>query len=276
MSITSHIAGFLPPRLITFLGNAQFKHPVLKKLLHRVSRGVSTRTHTIKHGIGKGLKFNPHGGNPGYALGTSGIEEQEALATYLQTGDTFYDIGANKGFYAILGAYLVGATGHVYAFEPFPESADAIRGNLKLNEFENTMVIQAAISNETTQGKLLLTGESFSFKLATSKNALAESDSESIAVPVYALDDLVEERALPPPDFVMIDVEGSEIEVFRGMQKIISEYRPAIICEIHWLKKEVTEILEKVFYPLGYTATQLDGSPLPENIVRYHLLLRPV
>lgn len=276
MSITSQIAGLLPPRLITFLGSAQFKHPVLKKLLRRVSGGVSTRTHTIKHGIGKGLKFNPHGGNPGYALGTSGIEEQEALVTYLQSGDTFYDIGANKGFYVILGAYLVGATGHVYAFEPFPDSANAIRDNLRLNSFEHATVIQAAISNETTQGKLLLTGESFSFKLATSRNADAESDAESIEVAVYALDDLFDQRALPPPDFVMIDAEGSEIEVFRGMQKIISEYRPAIICEIHWLRKEVTEILEEVFYPLGYTATQLDGSPLPEDVVRYHLLLNPV
>jgi len=125
-----------------------------------------------------------------------------------------------------------------------------MRENLRVNEFENATVVQVALSNVTAPGKLMLADDSQWFKLATSRNAVADSDGESITVPVYTLDDLVEERAFQPPDFVMIDVEGSEIEVFRGMQKIISEYRPAIICEIHWLKKEVTEILEKVFYPL--------------------------
>lgn len=273
--MASRIADLLPGRLISFLGKVQFKYPVLQRPLRRLSQRVSTQTGVIKHGIAKGLLFNPHGGNPGYALGTSDMEEQEALATYLESGDTFFNVGANKGFFAVVGAHLVGATGHVVAIEPFPDSADAIRENLRLNELENATVVQAAISNETTNGEFLLFGESDEFKLATSRNAAADVKVDSITVPVFTLDDLIAKRSFSPPDFLLIDVEGSEIEVLEGTQKTISKHRPTILCEIHWLKKEVTALLEDLFYPLGYSATQLDGSPLPEELVRYHLLLRP-
>jgi len=265
----------MPRELISWIGRLQHRFPLLKSFLKRLTHRIRNETNVIRYGVGVGLKFNPRGGNPGYALGTTEIQEQKALAQWLDEGNVFYDIGANKGFYAVLGAHLVGEEGHVYAFEPFPESAQTIRKNVHMNEFENVTVIEAAISDKTGQNELLLTGDSARFRLFSSRNVSPDSKTRSLTVRQWSIDDLFESKPLRSPDLVMIDVEGSEIEVLNGMKGIIKTYRPIIICEIHWLKWEVEEVIADLFEPLGYEVLQLDGSELPEEITRYHMLMLP-
>jgi FkbM family methyltransferase len=60
----------------------------------------------------------------------------------------FYDIGANAGFYAIIGARCVGEQGWVYAFEPTPELAERIRYNAEINNFDHVDVVTAAVCDE--------------------------------------------------------------------------------------------------------------------------------
>jgi hypothetical protein len=45
------------------------------------------------------------------------------------------------------------------------------------------------------------------------------------------LDDCSERLGLP--DFMKCDVEGAEVEVFRGAKRLLAEKRPTIVCEIH-------------------------------------------
>jgi FkbM family methyltransferase len=46
-----------------------------------------------------------------------------------------------------------------------------------------------------------------------------------------ALDDFI--KTNPPPDAIKCDVEGAEVEVFRGAETLLKEHRPWIICETH-------------------------------------------
>src|ERR1700674_2858128 len=46
-----------------------------------------------------------------YIIGNHEMSVQEALARYLRPGMVFYDLGANGGFFTLLGAHLVGSTG---------------------------------------------------------------------------------------------------------------------------------------------------------------------
>ena len=275
MDVLGHVIQLLPKPLLSWAKRLRSRSSLFNWLTQEITERYRHQSTTISRGIGTGLKFNPHGGNLGFALGTSEIEEQHALAHYLKPGSTFYDIGANKGFYAVLGARLVGSAGHVYAFEPFPESAEAIRHNVALNDFHNVTVFEAAISDTTTQGQFLVTGDSVQFKLASSRNAPNSGESQSIGVKVWSTDQIVETKSLRPPDFVLIDVEGSEIEALRGMRNTIEQHRPVILCEIHWLKREVEEIVADLFEPLDYQVSRLDGSRLPEEVTRYHMLLHP-
>jgi len=266
---------FLPPAVVRWLARVQYDLPILQPVIQQLAHRFRNQDHTIRHGVGKGLRFNPRGGNPGYALGTSGIEEQRALQAFLSEGAAFYNIGANKGFYAVLGAQLVGPEGTVYAVEPFPDSAEAIRYNAALNGFSQIEVLELAVSDRQEKGEFLLTGDSVEFKLASSRTAPANHDATTLDVDVWSLDALIRERGFDPPTFVMIDVEGSEIEVLNGMRETIRTHRPVVLCEIHWLKQEVKALVEDFFEPNCYSVSQLNGDALPSSPERYHALFVP-
>src|SRR5262249_20805847 len=55
-----------------------------------------------------------------YITGDYEQQVQDALAAHLRPGMVFYDIGANGGFFTLLGASLVGDRGRVVAYEPHP------------------------------------------------------------------------------------------------------------------------------------------------------------
>ncbi len=246
-----------------------------QELAAGTTRGFRNAPRVIRHGEGAGLTFNPHGGALGFALGTTEEEEQRTLARVLQPGNVFYDVGANKGFYAVIAARLVGPEGAVHAFEPFPESVHAIEANARANGFENVTVWPVGVSDVSGVDTLIVEGGDFEYRLSTSLNAGEADKSRAITVEIVRLDELVADGRLPPPDVVMIDVEGAEVAVLRGMTEIVKRHRPTILCEIHWLQREIDEILVELLEPLGYVATQLDGTPRPTEVTRYHLLLQP-
>ena len=55
--------------------------------------------------------------------------------------------------------------------------------------------------------------------------------ANTIEIDAVSLDDFA--RTSPAPDFIKCDVEGAEVDVFRGAQRLLREKRPGILCEIH-------------------------------------------
>jgi len=75
-------------------------------------------------------------------------EVQAALVKLLRPGMTFYDVGANIGFFSLLAARLVGKTGRVVAFEADPDVAARLREHAARNEFSWLGVEQKAVWSE--------------------------------------------------------------------------------------------------------------------------------
>jgi FkbM family methyltransferase len=265
------IVRLMPPKMIRFFGYIQFKLPFLKPLINKVGQSVMNGEGVIRYGVGAGLKLDATGGFPGYIMGTTEPEEQEALASVLKPGGVFYDIGANIGFYAVIAGRIVGEAGHVYAFEPFAESVAMIEKNAGLNQMSHITAVPAAATDTDGTVKLGVTAESALHTIRDDIN----NPSEFIEVKAVAVDTCVYQENFRKPTVVMIDVEGAELYVLRGMKRTLQECRPALLIEVHWLGKEFTDYIEKEILPLGYTVTQFDGSALPEEIVRYHAFLRP-
>lgn len=143
----------------------------------------------------------------------------------VRPGQVALDLGANHGYYTMLLADLVGADGHVAAFEPNPRLAALLDENIAVNGFWNTVKIyKVAVGDrpggtlpilvpirDQMSGHLLLSGEPVPTGLDTSRHALHQ-------VPVTTLDE-----AIPGPvDFVKIDVEGAEEAVWHGMKRLIA------------------------------------------------------
>jgi FkbM family methyltransferase len=257
----------LPSPVIRAAGRLQFRVPALRRLINRVAQDLAGEG-VILRGAGKGLRFDARGCNPGYLAGTSEPGEQELLMRHSPPGGVVYDLGANAGFYTMIAARAVGATGCVYAFEPTPALAARVRDNAARNSFENVRVVEAAISEIDGQIRFGVLGP-----LSVNNSIRTNQDTETITVNSIRLDTFCADHR--PPDLVLIDIEGSEIAALENGLEMIARHRPVIMVEVHWLGQRFIDFVRRALLPLRYTATTYQGGPLIVENKRYHALLMP-
>ena len=230
---------------------AQVGHPRLRALRAHAMRGDGARarllrgafeqlergTISVPQGHAAGLRFHlrhltlAHAHLGGIAYGVLETSVQEALVRHLGPGGVLYDVGANLGFFALLGARLAGPDGHVYALEPAPENAQAIRDHAALNRIENLTVLELAAGAAAGRARLQIVDDRSWSKL---EGYGAHPGTERVVeVDVTAIDDLVRDGALRPPTLIKIDVEGAELDVLAGLRETLARHRPAIVCELH-------------------------------------------
>ncbi len=146
------------------------------------------------------------------------------LRRRLRPGDTFVDVGANVGYYSVLAAGLVGATGRVVAIEASPEFHATLVRQARLNGCATVRAVHAAVADRRRTVR---------FALASSRNMGANSIVPYEGVPESEFE--IEARPLPevlePAEIatarvIKIDVEGAEGGVVRGMVPLLDALRP--------------------------------------------------
>lgn len=245
----------LPPSVLRWAGRQQFR-PVIGPLVRALGARWQHGPRVVAHGQAAGLRIDPSGAAAGYALGTSEPAIQDAFAERVPAGGVVWDVGANVGFYAMIAARLVGEHGRVVAFEPLPANQDAIRRNVALNGFQNVELVGAALSDAEGDAELELHGDPTWAKLDTSADTAFKRDSAvagSVRVPVTTLD--AQLRRLPAPALVKIDIEGAEVAALRGAERLLSEVRPTIVCELHGTNAGVADALEAHGYDVATVET---------------------
>ncbi|RYD85056.1 MAG: FkbM family methyltransferase [Verrucomicrobiaceae bacterium] len=133
------------------------------------------------------------------------------LQQLLKPGMTFCDVGANMGVLTLFAARLVGPTGRVFAFEPFPKNAAVVRENVALNGFTNVTVVEAAVSETNGEALLHLSEYCGSHCLAENPGASA---GKTLPVKTIRLDSV---PGLDRIDVLKSDTEGTELAVLRGL-----------------------------------------------------------
>jgi FkbM family methyltransferase len=138
------------------------------------------------------------------------------LQSLLHSGSVMIDVGGHIGTLTLPAARRTGPTGRVIALEPAPRLAALLRRTMALNHIDWVDV------HECAAGEAHATA-SFALSAKTGHNSLfpTRDTVQQIEVAVRTLD------ALVPPgtriDVVKIDVEGAELQVWRGMQRILAE-----------------------------------------------------
>jgi FkbM family methyltransferase len=219
----------------------------------------------IEHGPASGLwiRVNPRTGRH-VQQGSGEPEMQQALAEHLKLGQTFYDLGANIGFFSLMAARLVGPEGQVISFEADPEIAQRLRENLAYNKFANACAEQKAVWSEPGEIKFARVDPSASPDRGLGHVTLdATGDPEALSVEAVTLDQYCASHAAP--DFVKCDVEGAEVAVFDGAKRLLREKRPGLLVEMH--SAENHKRLRNTFQEMGYVCRDLD---------EHHLLALPL
>lgn len=220
----------------------------------------------------------------------TGVWEQhytELVKKLVKKGDTFVDVGANFGYYSVLGGFLVGNSGKVFSFEPNPRPFELLEMSMKANGFlkpQSKNIFKLGVSDKAGES-------SFSFKegdfgggsMFVPDSRKAKEQFSEVTIKLDSLDHvLVEEKEL---DFVKIDAEGAEVSVLKGMQslikrspniKILMEFYPNFIKK-HIAISEFGELLKS----MNLKIYKVDKANLKEimlenldSITNCYLLLR--
>ena len=152
------------------------------------------------------------------------MEHTEATMSLLKPGMKAVDIGANLGYFSLLMSDIVGPSGSVHSFEPNPAIATRLRHSLEMNGFaERATVHELALFDQA--GEMLL---------AIPDNQPRNGHIVPITRGGSAGGRILTERfdaipVLADADYIKIDVEGAERELWRGMAGVISSGRPLTI-----------------------------------------------
>ena len=159
-----------------------------------------------------------------------GTYEREVISVLLRVvkpGWTVFDAGAHIGYFTLLLAKLVGPRGRVVAFEPFPENFRALEENVRLNDQRNIVLEECAVA--ATSGTASLRSNDANRLTYTASLVQGRPISE---VKVVSLDDYARGRQ-ERIHFIMMDVEGAEADVLKGMQSILRRDLPTLLIELH-------------------------------------------
>lgn len=135
------------------------------------------------------------------------------------------DIGGNVGAVSLALAKAVGPEGKVYAFEPAPPNYERFRANLNLNLSLAERIHLEHCGCSDQPGQLFWREEP-----GNPGNGFLGTEG-SLAVDVVTLDEFFANRPLPRLDFCKVDVEGMELEVFRGARNLLLQHRPTLSFE---------------------------------------------
>lgn len=156
-----------------------------------------------------------------------------ALQDWLGPGRSGFDVGAHVGYETLVMAVLVGKGGRVVAFEPEPALSRVLERNVERNRpslAASVTAVPAAMGTENGRA-------CFREGPSSGKGHLAEAppppeeDEVDIDVEVLTLDEAA--RRFGAPDLVKIDVEGAELGVLRGAQRLLGRVRPVFVVEAH-------------------------------------------
>ncbi|MBX9925957.1 MAG: FkbM family methyltransferase [Hyphomicrobiaceae bacterium] len=189
---------------------------------------------------------------------------EREMMPHIKPGMHVLDIGANFGYYTLLFAATVGATGNVQAFEANPAICQYLRKSISVNGFEPTTTLHnIAVSDQRGSS-------AFSFDPAYSGGGALGSRSggnvETIDVTTAPLSDFAVDAR--PVNAIKIDVEGAEPLVLSGgasiftsphLSTIIMEFAPRSLARLRPPEAIVDEFIAR-----GFRASLLEPSgPIP-------------
>jgi FkbM family methyltransferase len=195
----------------------------------------------------------------------------EALMQLVKPGMVAADLGANLGYFTVLLSELVGADGRVHAFEPNPALAALLTSSVEINGFASRTTVHACALGESDQtGALRVPPGQPKNAWMVAPERRREDDVE---VPVRSLDSLPE---LAEVDFLKIDVEGAERDIWRGMSALIASGRPlTIVLEFRPVRySSPAEFLDEIL-AAGFSLATIDDAAGIVSVAREHVLSQP-
>ena len=188
--------------------------------------------------------------------GSFEFREQAFLWSFLREDDTFLDIGAHCGLFSALASQIIGENGRILAFEPNPDILPFLVANTERDKVD---VHAMALSDASGEATLWQGGSS---DTALSSIAYELSNAKHSTVKTQTLDDFLATIDIGQVALAKVDVEGSELKLFRGAKQTLK--RKSVLAF-------VVEFTEENMRKSGYSALQLAAQLIEYGYQPYKL-----
>ncbi len=202
-----------------------------------------------------------------YKYSKSDKGEFAYIKNSIKKGDVVFDIGAHKAGYLHFMLQQTGKQGKVVGFEPQTILFSYLQKMKQLFHWNNVVIEHIALSNLSGQSNLYLPTVLHG-KLTSPSATIVEHDHDdnfttTEKVTLSTLDEYCAKHTLIP-NFLKVDVEGNELNVFKGGEAILKKYRPKIIVEIEARHVGKEQVMETIQYltSLGYQGKIIAGNEL--------------
>ena len=170
--------------------------------------------------------------------------EVQLLRELAPPGSVVADVGANIGTIAVPLAQHLGERGFLFAFEPQRVVFQTLCANVALQSLTNVECVPVALG----AARATLHMPDIDYTRAANFGGLEmQAFQEGRPVEQLTLDDYFWRG---PFSLIKIDVEGMELDVLRGAQRIIEQQRPILYVENDRVEKSAE--LEAALKALGY------------------------
>lgn len=170
------------------------------------------------------------------------VGEYDPILSHISGSDVVIDAGANIGIFTLLASRKARK---VIAVEPDPENFSYLVRNVKLNNAENVILVNEALSDYVGEGRI--SGRGLSAALSPNKGT---------AVKVTTIDAILRQLRVTKADIVKMDIEGEEVKALNG------EYLPKVrelMVEVH--NEKANRVIRNRLETLGFTVSEWSFSP---------------
>jgi len=149
----------------------------------------------------------------------------------LRPGDTFVDVGANIGYFALVCGSAVGDRGRVVAIEASPAIVEQLERNVRLNAMTNIRTVHAAALGSRGTVRLYRGSDANCGETTIDEQYGGVFEAEVRALP---LQELLTADEITGARLIKIDTEGAEYSILKGFDAFSRLRRDAeLIVELH-------------------------------------------
>ncbi len=158
-----------------------------------------------------------------YLYGTREDDVREMLLRDLKPGNNVLELGGNIGYYALMDAMIIGKEGKIIAFEPDHRNFELLKKNVSLNNMDEQIETHEAAISDTDEEKELAAQErsNTSYIVSDKKAIRSETPVNTVKVKTINIYNLLQNSC--KIDFIRMDIEGHEVEVFNGLIRLLKE-----------------------------------------------------
>jgi FkbM family methyltransferase len=242
---------FTPKRLIRWLCDSKFSYGILKPICSSLTKNDQLKTYQIHDDVLMDIDISEDG-ERAICFGLYEPEMTQYFSEIAKKGGIVFDVGAWIGYYTILAARTAEKA---VAIEVDSMNCQRIRRNVCLNGFSNVDIINSAIGDRSSSGRLLRGEHSYLHKVIP--------DGRGETVTIEFLDNLIGKLGTNEVNLVIMDIEGYEYFAIKGLEaslssgivkNLICEIHPAMLKENGCSEADILDLLSKYKYKVMYNS----------------------